>query len=106
MKIDTAQMKRNKDGSFDGEVTPTRFKFTSDKLIYPLKITQISVKDKTCLCTHMRNFNCWTCGATTYRLKDTTLKNADGSYQILSAEHVFKDYQYSKDGKIALPPQA
>ncbi|MCI0381147.1 MAG: DUF2330 domain-containing protein [Gemmataceae bacterium] len=47
MKIDTAQMKRNKDGSFAGEVTPTRFQFTSDKLVYPLKITQISVKDKT-----------------------------------------------------------
>jgi hypothetical protein len=47
MKIDTAQMKRNKDGTFAGEVTPTRFQFTSDKLVYPLKITQISVKDKT-----------------------------------------------------------
>ena len=47
MKIDTMQMKRNKDGSFAGEVTPTRFQFTSDKLVYPLKITQISVKDKT-----------------------------------------------------------
>ncbi len=47
MKIDTMQMKRNKDGSFAGEVTPTRFSFTSDKLVYPLKITQISVKDKT-----------------------------------------------------------
>jgi len=47
MKIDTMQMKRNKDGSFAGEVTPTRFSFTSDKIVYPLKITQISVKDKT-----------------------------------------------------------
>jgi hypothetical protein len=47
MKIDTIQMKRNKDGSFAGEVTPTRFSFTSDKLVYPLKITQISVRDKT-----------------------------------------------------------
>jgi hypothetical protein len=47
MKIDTMQMKRNKDGSFAGEVTPTRFSFASEKLIYPLKITQISVKDKT-----------------------------------------------------------
>src|SRR2546430_437463 len=47
MKIDTMQMKRNKDGTFAGEVTPTRFQFASDKLIYPLKITQISVKDKT-----------------------------------------------------------
>jgi hypothetical protein len=47
MKIDTKQMKRNPDGSFTGEVTPTRFQFTSDTLIYPLKITQLSVKDKT-----------------------------------------------------------
>jgi hypothetical protein len=47
MKIDTMQMKKNKDGSFAGEVTPTRFQFTSEKMIYPLKITQISVKDKT-----------------------------------------------------------
>jgi Uncharacterized protein conserved in bacteria (DUF2330) len=47
MKIDTAQMKRNKDGTFDGEVTPTRFQFQSEKLIYPLKITQISVREKT-----------------------------------------------------------
>jgi hypothetical protein len=47
MKIDTMQMKRKPDGTFDGEVTPTRFQFISDKLIYPLKITQLSVKDKT-----------------------------------------------------------
>src|SRR5213078_5275927 len=47
MKIDTMQMKRNADGSFAGEVSPTRFQFASEKLIYPLKITQLSVKDKT-----------------------------------------------------------
>jgi hypothetical protein len=47
MKIDTMQMKKGNDGSYAGEVTPTRFQFASDKLIYPLKITQISVKDKT-----------------------------------------------------------
>ncbi|MFO0968694.1 MAG: DUF2330 domain-containing protein [Gemmataceae bacterium] len=47
MKIDTMAMKKNKDGSYAGEVTPTRFQFASDKFIYPLKITQISVKDKT-----------------------------------------------------------
>src|SRR5438552_2257508 len=47
MKIDTMQMKKSKDGSYTGEVTPTRFQFTSDKLVYPLKITQLSVKDKT-----------------------------------------------------------
>jgi len=59
--------------------------------------------DKTCLCTHMRNFDIWTCGHYTYRLKDTTLRQPDGSYQILSAEHVFHDYQFSTDQKIALP---
>jgi Uncharacterized protein conserved in bacteria (DUF2330) len=47
MKIDAMQMKRNKDGTFAGEVTPTRFRFTSEKLVYPLKITQISVREKT-----------------------------------------------------------
>lgn len=64
---------------------------------------QIVVMDKTCLCTHMRNFNCWTCGHNTYRLKDTSHKLDDGSYQILTAEHVFKDYQFSVDNQIALP---
>ena len=66
---------------------------------------KVSVMDKTCLCTHMRNFDLWTCGQLTYRLKDTTHKLADGSYQILSAEHVFKDYQFSTDQKLALPEQ-
>jgi Uncharacterized protein conserved in bacteria (DUF2330) len=47
MKIDAKQMKPNKDGSYTGEVTPTRFTFESKTLVYPLKITQISVKDKT-----------------------------------------------------------
>ncbi|HRH81218.1 MAG TPA: nitronate monooxygenase [Thiobacillaceae bacterium] len=64
---------------------------------------KVQVMDKTCLCTHMRNFDIWTCGHYTYRLKDTSVANAEGNYQLLSAEHVFHDYQYSKDHKIALP---
>ncbi|CAH1387349.1 nitronate monooxygenase [Candidatus Nitrotoga sp. M5] len=64
---------------------------------------KISVMDKTCLCTAMRNFDCWTCGHNTYRLKDTTHRLPDGTYQILTAEHVFKDYQFSTDNKISLP---
>ena len=64
---------------------------------------KLEVWDKTCLCTHMRNFDCWTCGHYTYRLKDTSRKLEDGSYQLLSAEHIFRDYQFSKDGKVALP---
>jgi nitronate monooxygenase len=58
---------------------------------------------KVCLCTHMRRYQCWTCGHYTYRLKETTRRNPDGTYQILSAEHVFKDYQFSTDHEIALP---
>ena len=64
---------------------------------------RLSVKDKTCLCTQMRNFDLWTCGHYTYRLKDTTRKLEDGSYQLLSAEHIFHDYQFSTDNKVSLP---
>ncbi len=64
---------------------------------------RVSVPDKTCLCTQMRNFELWTCGQMTYRLKDTTRLEEDGSYHLLSAEHVFRDYQLSKDQQIALP---
>ncbi len=64
---------------------------------------KVQVWDKTCLCTHMRNFDIWTCGQLTWRLKDTTRKESDGSYKLLSAEHVFRDYQFSTDNKVALP---
>ncbi len=67
---------------------------------------KISVMDKTCLCTHMRNFECWTCGHYTYRLKDTTRLLPDGRYEILAAEHVFRDYQFSKGDSISLPAKA
>jgi nitronate monooxygenase len=66
----------------------------------------ISVMDKTCLCTHMRNYNCWTCGSTAYRLKDTTHLLPDGSYQELSAEHIFKDYQFGVGQTVSLPVMA
>ena len=67
---------------------------------------RISVMDKTCLCTQMRNFDLWTCGHYTYRLKDTTRKLEDGTYLIPTAEHIFKDYQYSTDNQILLPAAA
>jgi nitronate monooxygenase len=76
--------------------------YNREVLAHP-EARKISVMDKTCLCTHMRNFDLWTCGQLTYRLKDTTRKVADGSYRLLSAEHIFKDYQFSTDQKIALP---
>ena len=68
---------------------------------------KIVVMDKTCLCTAMRKFECWTCGANAYRLKETTRRGADGAYQLLDAAHVFNDYLYSVDGAVALPqPEA
>jgi nitronate monooxygenase len=63
----------------------------------------VTVMDKTCLCTHMRNFAIWTCGHLTWRLKDTTVKKADGSYQLLTAQHVFQDYQFSTNHQVRLP---
>ena len=64
---------------------------------------KVKVWDKTCLCTHMRNFEIWTCGQTAWRLKDTSVRQADGSYQLLSAEHVFEDYRLSTEGRVHLP---
>ncbi len=47
MKIDPSQQKRRPDGSYTGEISPTRFTFASRTLIYPLKITSLSVTDQT-----------------------------------------------------------
>jgi len=47
MKIDPSAMKKGADGSYTGDVSPTRFQFASKELIYPLRITQLSVKDTT-----------------------------------------------------------
>ncbi len=46
MKVDPRQMKQA-GGKYQGEITPTRFTFKTPKAIYPLRITQISVKDRT-----------------------------------------------------------
>jgi len=51
----------------------------------------------------MRNFDIWTCGHLAYRLKDTSVRHADGKFQLLTAEHVFQDYQFSTDGQVQLP---
>ncbi len=64
---------------------------------------KLPVKDKVCLCYHFSKYNAYTCGQYVYRLKDTTHQLADGNYQVLTAEHVFNDYRYSTDHRIALP---
>ena len=47
MKIDSRNMKKRPDGTFLGEVTPSRFTFQAARLIYPLRITRVSVIDST-----------------------------------------------------------
>ncbi len=48
MKIDTKQIRTGFfNQSFTGELTPTRFSFSSPEIVYPLYITQLSVKDST-----------------------------------------------------------
>ncbi len=64
---------------------------------------KVKVWDKTCLCTHMRNFDIWTCGQLAWRLKDTSVRHEDGNYQLLTAEHVFEDYQFSTGNQVRLP---
>ena len=67
---------------------------------------RLPVKDKICLCYHFGRYGCFTCGHYVYRLKETTNLLPDGSYQVPTAEWIFKDYQFSTDQKIALPPLA
>lgn len=64
-----------------------------------------AVTERVCLCTHMQAFRVYTCGQTVYRLKETTVKDASGRYHLPSAEHVFWDYQFSRDHQIALPKE-
>jgi len=47
MKIDPKQMKKRDDGSYDGEVTPTELRMAAKEPVYPIHITQISVKNQT-----------------------------------------------------------
>ncbi len=64
---------------------------------------KLPVTDKVCLCYHFSKYNAYTCGHFVYRLKDTTHQFPDGSYQLLTAEHVFNDYRYGTEHRIMLP---
>ncbi len=66
---------------------------------------KLPVQGKVCLCYHFSKFNCYTCGHYVYRLKDTTHRGSDGRYQLLTAEHVFRDYQFSTGHRVVLPPR-
>ncbi len=60
--------------------------------------------DKICLCAMMLGYKVWTCGHTVSRLKETTHRQPDGTYQLLTVEQVFHDYACSTDHRILLPP--
>jgi NAD(P)H-dependent flavin oxidoreductase YrpB (nitropropane dioxygenase family) len=61
------------------------------------------VKAATCLCTGMARYDCWTCGSSVSRLKQTTNRLPDGTWQLPSAEEIFMDYLMSEDHAIRLP---
>ena len=50
-----------------------------------------------CLCNAMRGYHCWTCGASTYRLKETVRKLPGGLYELPSAEEIIREYLYGKE---------
>jgi NAD(P)H-dependent flavin oxidoreductase YrpB (nitropropane dioxygenase family) len=64
---------------------------------------RLIVKGHTCLCTGMARYDCWTCGHTVSRLKETTNHLPDGSWQLPSAEEIFLDYLMSEDHAIRKP---
>ncbi|RXK88245.1 nitronate monooxygenase [Chlorobaculum sp. 24CR] len=61
------------------------------------------VKNHTCLCTGMARYDCWTCGHTVSRLKETANQLPDGSWQLPSAEDIFMDYLLSENHSIRKP---
>jgi nitronate monooxygenase len=67
---------------------------------------KLPVTDRVCLCYHFSKYNAYTCGQYVYRLKDTSRRLPNGDYQLLTAEHIFKDYQFSKDHEISLPEES
>ncbi|MBT4525741.1 MAG: nitronate monooxygenase [Deltaproteobacteria bacterium] len=58
---------------------------------------EVRIQDKTCLCSHMRNYRTWTCGHYTYKLKDKATIIEDGSYEEPTTEEIFNDYLTGKD---------
>ena len=57
--------------------------------------TEMPPHAKCCLCTQMRNYKVWTCGATVSRLKETTVKLPDGTWYLPTAEQIYNDYMTS-----------
>jgi nitronate monooxygenase len=65
--------------------------------------SRFAVPGHTCLCTGMARYDCWTCGHTVSRLKETANRLPDGSWQLPSAEDIFMDYLLSENHSIRKP---
>ena len=63
-------------------------------------------KEKGCLCTHMRNYKVWTCGAMASRLRETSIQKEDGAWILPTAADVYEDYMESTGNEIRLPKAA
>lgn len=57
---------------------------------------QVVIKEKTCLCSQMRNYRTWTCGHYTYKLKENAVVSEDGIYEEPTTEEIFNDYLTNK----------
>lgn len=57
-----------------------------------------------CLCTAMRNFHCWTCGATTHRLKETVKLLPNGDYALPTAKEIMEEYLIDTEEQYASFP--
>lgn len=64
------------------------------------------IDERMCLCSMMFAYKVWTCGHTVSRLKETSNRLPNGSYQLLTAEHVFNDYMRSTDDAVSKPAPA
>jgi nitronate monooxygenase len=64
-----------------------------------------SVSEKMCICYQFMRYDCYTCGHNVYRLKDTTIRQADGSWFLPPATHIVDDYLYSTSHRVELPAQ-
>lgn len=58
------------------------------------------IAEKTCLCSQMRNYKLWTCGANAWRLKEMSEKTPSGHWRQPSAQEIFLDYMQATHGRV------
>ncbi|MGL4943334.1 MAG: nitronate monooxygenase [Thermoguttaceae bacterium] len=53
---------------------------------------KLPVSEKTCLCYHIGNYRCWTCGSNVTRLKEKSSRDANGVYRQPTTKEIIEDY--------------